>query len=60
MSKIKDDNFTAVYNSCVEGLTGEWDCSTDEGRKGFQDMMDGLEKVAERFNIDTSTLKEVS
>ena len=57
MRKTKDRNFVAVYNSCVEGLTGDWDCSTEEGREGFQAMMDDLEVLAERFNIDMSEVK---
>jgi hypothetical protein len=58
MRKIKDENFEAVYDSCVEGLSGEWDCSTEEGREGFRAMMDNLESLAKRFHIDTSSIKE--
>ena len=60
MPKPKNDgDFVAVYNSCVEGYTGEWDCSTEEGRKGFLDMTDLLRRVAKRHNIDLSKAKSI-
>lgn len=39
------DDLVAVINSCVEGYTGEWDVSTDEGREGFLDIYTILEKI---------------
>jgi hypothetical protein len=51
MKKIVDEDFKTVYNSCMEGLSGDWDCSTDEGREGFRDMIELLDRIADRFNI---------
>jgi len=31
--------------SCNEGYTGDWDCTTDEGKEGFLDMITLLEKL---------------
>lgn len=31
-----------LCKTCDEGLDGTWDCSTEEGRKGFEDMKDLL------------------
>lgn len=39
------DDLQSVINSCHEGQSGEWDCSTDEGKEGFSDMADLLERV---------------
>ena len=51
--------FISLMNSCAEGYTGEWDCSTDEGKDGFEAMHEGLQKLAEHFNIDVSEAKEI-
>ena len=29
-----------VIQSCEEGQSGEWDCTTDEGKMGFEAMAD--------------------
>jgi hypothetical protein len=34
-----------VIASCEEGKSGEWDCSTDEGKEGFDAMVENLEEV---------------
>lgn len=34
-----------VIQSCEEGQSGEWDCSTDEGKEGFGAMIDQLEET---------------
>lgn len=40
MAKKKgDENIVALLNSCVEGRTGEWDCSCEEGREAFEVCM---------------------
>jgi hypothetical protein len=56
--KIVDGDFIAVMNSCVEGRTGEWDCSTEEGKEGFTAMYEGLQKVAERYNLSLKGVKK--
>lgn len=33
-----------VIKSCEEGRDGDWDCSTNEGKEGFNDMIYLLEK----------------
>lgn len=34
-----------LIQSCQEGLSGDWETETAEGREGFQDMIKGLEKI---------------
>ena len=34
-----------LIRSCEEGKSGEWDCSTDEGKEGFNDMIYMLEHL---------------
>lgn len=34
-----------LIKSCEEGQSGEWDCSTDEGKEGFGAMIDQLEET---------------
>lgn len=34
-----------VITSCREGYDGTWDCTTDEGKEGFLDMITLLEKI---------------
>lgn len=34
-----------VIESCKQGLDGTWDCSTNEGKEGFQSMIDVLQEV---------------
>jgi hypothetical protein len=47
-----------VLNSCVEGRTGEWSCSTEEGRKGFEDMHELLVRIAKQYNIPITGAKK--
>jgi hypothetical protein len=35
-------NLVSLHNSCREGEDGEWDCTTDEGKKGFDAMADDV------------------
>lgn len=34
-----------VIKSCKEGKEGTWDCSTDDGKNGFDDMAELLGNV---------------
>jgi hypothetical protein len=34
-----------LIKSCEEGISGEWDCSTEEGKSSFQPMIDDLELI---------------
>lgn len=42
----------ALRDSCKEGNDGSWDCSTDEGREGFQIMAVDCEVIAEELGIE--------
>lgn len=33
----------SVKESCEQGISGEWDCSTDEGKEGFEAMSINLD-----------------
>ena len=39
-----------VIKSCEEGRDGTWDCSTDEGKEGFNDMKSLLEDAMSLIN----------
>ncbi len=43
---------TTLRNSCKEGEDGTWDCSTDEGREGFNYMVDDCEEIAKLLDIE--------
>lgn len=49
---------TRLRNSCHEGLTGLWDCSTNEGREGFEPMIDDCEELAELLGIQLNPFYE--
>lgn len=51
---------TRLRNSCHEGLTELWDCSTHEGREGFSPMIDDCEELAELLGIALSPLNKES
>lgn len=36
-----------LIESCNQGISGEWDCTTDEGKEGFESMITLLEKLKE-------------
>jgi hypothetical protein len=38
-----------VKKSCEEGMDESWDCSTYEGREGFQPMIDCLDEAMEKL-----------
>ena len=40
----------SVIKSCEEGKDGTWDCTTDEGKEGFDDMASCLEMIKEYIN----------
>ena len=37
-------NIDVVIESCEQGRDGDWDCSTSEGKEGFDDMITLLKK----------------
>ncbi len=39
------DELRTLRESCMEGLNGDWDCSTAEGREGFLPMIDGIDRL---------------
>jgi hypothetical protein len=41
----------ALRDSCLQGEDGSWDCSTDEGKEGFQVMAVDCEVIAEELGI---------
>jgi len=49
--KMKDI-LTRLRNSCLEGMTQVWDCSTDEGRESFAPMADDCEELAKLLGIE--------
>jgi hypothetical protein len=55
------EGFVALINSTIEGETGEWDSSTDEGKEGFADMRELLYRVAELsgIQIPEERIKEI-
>lgn len=56
--KVIKSELETLYNSCVEGFTGEWDCSTSEGKEAFQPMADGIQEIANRLGIELEDLKD--
>ncbi len=42
---------TRLRNSCLEGFFGTWDCTTEEGREGFEAMADSCELIAAALGI---------
>ena len=53
MNKIIDEaisDINIVILSCEEGRDGDWDCSTDEGKEGFDDMIWLLKKAIDKIN----------
>ena len=47
-----------LYDSCVEGHSGEWDCSTSEGRESFIDMATIIEELASELKAHINNKKE--
>jgi hypothetical protein len=39
------DLLNVLKMSCQEGLDGDWDCSTEEGRESFGDMITIIEII---------------
>ena len=44
IASIKSQIITLI-DSCNEGIDGTWDCSTDEGKGGFKDMISILKNI---------------
>jgi len=40
---------TILKMSCQEGLDGQWDCSTEEGRESFGDMIAVIELIENKL-----------
>ena len=36
--------------SCEEGLSGDWDCSSEEGKESFGDMISIIEIIEQELN----------
>ena len=45
------EDFKALRDSCSEGLSGEWDSSTDEGKEGFEAMLRLIDRLTAHFGI---------
>lgn len=45
MSEEKLRLIDILIASCNEGYDGSWDCSSDEGKQGFLDMITLLERL---------------
>jgi hypothetical protein len=39
------DLLNVLKMSCNEGLNGDWDCTTSEGRESFDDMITIIEMI---------------
>ena len=39
------DLLTILKMSCQEGLDGDWDCTSEEGRESFGDMISVIELI---------------
>ncbi len=43
------DLLNILKMSCEEGLDGSWDCSTEEGRESFNDMISIIEIIEQEL-----------
>jgi hypothetical protein len=43
------DLLNVLKMSCQEGLDGDWDCSTQEGRESFGDMIAIIELIENKL-----------
>jgi len=44
------DLLNVLKMSCEEGLSGDWDCSSEEGRESFGDMISIIEIIEQELN----------
>ena len=44
------DLLNILKMSCDEGLDGTWDCSSEEGRESFGDMISIIEMIQNELN----------
>lgn len=51
MKTIKE-YIICLRESCYEGEDGTWDCSTEEGKEGFLDMVTLLKRIASLLKIE--------
>jgi len=47
-----------LYDSSFDGLTQKWDCSTDEGREGFEFMADDCSEIAHFLGLALEEYKQ--
>jgi len=47
-----------LRHSCEEGLDGTWDCSTAEGKEGFNNMADNCVDIALILGIKLKPYKK--
>jgi hypothetical protein len=44
------DLLNVLKMSCEEGLSGDWDCSSEEGKESFGDMISIIEIIEQELN----------
>ena len=49
-----------LKESCNEGLTGEWDSGSGEGRESFGPMIDHLDEVIVRYDALVSVCRSLT
>jgi len=42
-------DFKALRDSCVEGKEEAWDCSTEEGKEGFDAMIELIDRLMKHY-----------
>lgn len=50
--KSVKEGLQLLLQSCREGQCGSWDCTTDEGREGFDAMADGVLEIAKVLGLE--------
>jgi len=43
------EDIEIVIESCEQGKDGTWDCTTDEGKQGFDDMVTLLRRAIKKL-----------
>jgi hypothetical protein len=43
------DLLSLLKMCCEEGMNGDWDCSTQEGKEGFNDMITIIEVIENKL-----------
>ena len=52
--KVKIHVLELLIESCEEGKDGRWDCSTAEGKEGFDDMIVLLNTIFAPFSFPST------